>query len=67
MAERHDLVITISETGEVTIQAEGINGPKCIKETDFLIENGDEILSQEFTSEYYKQEEDEGTVVEQND
>lgn len=64
MAERHDLIITISETGEVTVKAEGIDGPKCVEETGFLTDEN-EVVSQEYTSEYYKQDEQD-VEIEQN-
>ena len=56
MAERHDINITISDTGDVQITVNGINGPKCIDATDFLESDIGEVISQEKTSEYYKQD-----------
>lgn len=54
MVERHDLNIVISETGEIEITVEGVNGPKCLKLTDFLEEDLGDVISREKTSEYYK-------------
>lgn len=52
--ERHDLNIVINEAGEVEIKVEGVNGPKCLKMTDFLEEDLGDVISREHTSEYYK-------------
>jgi hypothetical protein len=54
MAERHDITITIADNGEVMVSVEGLSGPKCIKATDFVIDDLGDIISQEHTSEYYK-------------
>jgi hypothetical protein len=56
MAEKHDLNITISETGEIEIKVEGINGPKCIELTKDLENELGQIISREKTSSYYKQD-----------
>lgn len=56
MADKHDLNITISETGEIEVKVEGINGPKCIELTKDLENELGEIISKEKTSSYYKQE-----------
>lgn len=63
MADRHDLIVTVSETGEIVLQVQGVNGAKCLKETDFIAEDFGEIISQEFTSEYYKQDTDDTTNI----
>ena len=54
MAERHDLNITISESGEIEIKVEGVDGPKCLKLTEILEEELGEVISREKTSEFYK-------------
>jgi hypothetical protein len=56
MADKHDLNITISETGEIEVKVEGINGPKCIELTKDIENEFGEIISKEKTSSYYKQE-----------
>ncbi len=56
MAERHDLNIVITESGDVEIQVQGISGPKCLKTTKVIEEELGEILWRERTSEYYKKE-----------
>jgi len=65
MAERHDLNITISETGEVEIKVEGLDGPKCLKITELVEEELGEVLSKEFTSEYYKDSEEQTININQ--
>ena len=66
MAERHDLTITIAEDGEVMVSVEGMSGPKCIKATDFLIDDLGDIISQDQTSEYYKNDTAEESVKNTN-
>lgn len=56
MADRHDLDITISADGEVEITVKGVDGPRCVTLTKELEEELGLIVSQEKTSEYYKQE-----------
>jgi hypothetical protein len=57
MAEKKELHITISPTGEVSVQVKCIAGASCVDETKFL-ENalGNTIESRELTSDYYQQQ-----------
>ena len=56
MAQRKELEITISPTGEVSVQVKCIPGQSCVTETKFLEDAlGGEIKSRELTSEYYQQ------------
>lgn len=66
MADKHDLNITISETGEIEVKVEGINGPKCIELTKELEDQLGDIISKEKTSSYYKQEENINTDIKNN-
>lgn len=66
MADRHDITITISESGEVLLSVEGLSGPKCIKATDFIIDDLGDIISQEHTSEYYKNDSNENIITNKN-
>ena len=56
MAQKKELHITISPTGEVSVQVKCVAGQSCVDETKFL-ENalGNTIESRELTSEYYAQ------------
>ena len=56
MAQKKELHITISPTGEVSVQVKCVAGASCVDETKFL-ENalGDTIESRELTSDYYAQ------------
>lgn len=61
MAQRKELEITISPTGEVSVQVKCIPGQSCVEETKFLESAlGGEIKSRELTSEYYQQPADQG-------
>jgi hypothetical protein len=56
MAQRKELEITISPTGEVQVHVKCIPGQACIDETKFLEDAlGGEIKARELTSEYYQQ------------
>lgn len=55
MAQRKELEITISPSGEVQVQVKCIPGQSCVEETKFLEDAlGNEIKSRELTSDYYK-------------
>lgn len=61
MAQRKELEITISPSGEVSVQVKCVPGQACVEETKFLEEAlGGEIKSRELTSEYYQQPVDQG-------
>ena len=66
MADKHDLNITISETGEIEIKVEGISGPKCIELTKDLENELGIIISREKTSSYYKQDVNINTDIKNN-
>lgn len=56
MAQRKEIQIEISPTGEVTFTVNGDKGSACLAETQFLEEAiGGQVLSQEKTSEFYQQ------------
>ncbi len=56
MAQRKEIQIEISPTGEVTFTVNGVKGSACVAETAFLEEAvGGPVLAQEKTSEYYQQ------------
>ncbi|MSP60321.1 MAG: DUF2997 domain-containing protein [Myxococcales bacterium] len=56
MAQKKQLQISISPTGEVSVTVKCIDGQSCVDETKFL-ENalGNTIESRELTEDYYKQ------------
>lgn len=56
MAQRKELEIKISPTGEVTVQVKCVPGQACVEETKFLEDAlGGQIKDRELTSEYYEQ------------
>ena len=57
MAQKKELHISISPTGEVSVTVKCVAGQSCVDETAFL-ENalGNKIESRELTSEYYEQQ-----------
>ena len=56
MAQKKELHITISPTGEVSVQVKCIAGQSCVDETKFLEDAlGNTIESRELTDEYYEQ------------
>lgn len=55
MAQRKELEITISPSGEVSVQVKCVPGQQCIEETKFLEEAlGSEIKDRQLTSDYYQ-------------
>jgi hypothetical protein len=54
MASRHDLKITITETGEVQLEVEGVKGSQCLDITKDLENELGEILTREKKSEFYQ-------------
>ena len=59
MAQRKELQIMIGKDGKIELKVQGVNGPECIKTTDFLTDNLGTVLSQEKTSDYYKEKQNE--------
>lgn len=56
MAQKKELHIEISPTGEVQVLVKCVAGQSCVDETKFLEEAlGNTIESRELTSEYYQQ------------
>ena len=56
MAEKKELHISISPTGEVSVQVKCVAGQSCVDETKFLEDAlGNEVKSRELTADYYKQ------------
>ena len=56
MAQKKELHITISPTGEVSVQVKCVAGASCVDETRFLEDAlGNTIESRELTSDYYAQ------------
>jgi hypothetical protein len=55
MAQRKELEITISPSGEVSVQVKCIPGQACVEETKFLEDAlGNQIKDRQLTSDYYK-------------
>ena len=63
MAQKKELHISISPTGEVSVTVKCIAGQSCVDETKFL-ENalGNTIESRELTSDYYEQPVEDGVT-----
>jgi hypothetical protein len=56
MAQKKELHIEISPTGEVSVTVKCVAGQSCVDETKFLEEAlGNTIESRELTSDYYQQ------------
>jgi len=56
MAQRKELEISISPTGEVMVQVKCVPGQACLEETKFLEEAlGNQIADRQLTAEYYQQ------------
>lgn len=56
MAQKKELHIEISPTGEVQVTVKCVAGQSCVDESKFLEEAlGNTIESRELTSEYYQQ------------
>lgn len=67
MAQRKELEIEITPTGEVKVLVKCIAGQSCVEETKFLEEAlGGEIQSRELTAEYYQQPVGGGHVTTRN-
>lgn len=55
MAQRRELEITISPSGEVQVQVKCVPGQACVEETKFLEEAlGNQIKDRQLTSDYYQ-------------
>ena len=63
MAKKEELEISISETGEITLNVIGAKGKKCMELTKELEEALGMLKSVEMKSEYYQQEETQGESV----
>ena len=64
MPQKKELHISISPTGEVSVQVKCVAGASCVDETKFL-ENalGNTIESRELTSDYYASSVTAGSTV----
>lgn len=61
---KKELHISISPTGEVSVQVKCVAGMSCVDETKFLeAALGNEISSRELTQDYYQQTVDGGGVT----
>jgi len=54
MAQRKELEITISPSGEVSVQVKCIPGQACVEETKFLEDALGNVKDRQLTSDYYK-------------
>ena len=64
MAQRKELEITISPTGEVSVQVKCVPGQACLEETKFLEDAlGNNVKDRQLTSDYYKPAVTTGTGV----
>ncbi|MBN2440598.1 MAG: DUF2997 domain-containing protein [Spirochaetales bacterium] len=55
MAERHDIDITISNTGEVHLEVKGIKGSRCLDITKDIEDELGIVINREKKSEFYEQ------------
>jgi hypothetical protein len=53
---KHDVQITISKTGEVTVHVEGAKGKACMEYAKWLTQVIGRVKEQRQTSEYYEPE-----------
>jgi hypothetical protein len=68
MANRKELHIEISPTGEVNVRVKCVAGQACVDETRFLeAALGDTIESRELTSDYYQQPVGGGVTIKTGD
>lgn len=56
MAEKHELKITITDTGEIEIEVDGIKGSRCLDITKDIEEELGVVINREKKSEYYQDE-----------
>lgn len=49
--------VKINADGQVVIEVDGAHGPVCLQVTDDIVKMlGGEVLSQDFTTEYYEEQ-----------
>ena len=63
MAARKELEITISPTGEVSVQVKYVPGQACVEETKFLEDALGTVKDRQLTSDYYQPATGVGTNV----
>lgn len=56
MADKHEMEIIITPTGETKVHIKGIKGKKCVDEINALKVALGEVKEQKLTSEYYEPE-----------
>lgn len=56
MADKHEMEIIITPTGETKVHIKGIKGKKCVDEINALKAALGEVKEQTLTSEYYEPE-----------
>ena len=67
MAQKKELHIEISPTGEVSVTVKCIAGQSCVDETKFLeAALGNQIESRELTTDYYQQQVGESVTTSTN-
>ena len=54
---KHEIIFDIDGDGNITITVEGVKGKDCTKITKELEEALGVVIDQQFTSEYYQEEE----------
>jgi hypothetical protein len=57
MSKRIDLNIVVSKSGQIEIKVDGAAGSKCFELTEDIEKSLGDILSQEKTSDFYKENE----------
>ena len=67
MAKKQELEITISETGEITLNVLGMKGKKCMELTKDLEESLGVVKMVEKKVEYYEEEDKETSHVDIKD
>jgi len=54
--DRPEFIITISKTGQVTVEVKGVKGSRCLQYADLIKEIVGQEDSRQLTNEYYAQD-----------
>lgn len=54
--DRPEFIITISKTGQVTVEVKGVKGSRCLQYADLIKEIVGKEDSRQLTNEYYAQD-----------
>lgn len=65
MAEKHEIQFTIDDDGNVSFEVKGVKGKKCLEITKDIEEALGVVVNREHTGEYYQQEVERTSHVDQ--